>query len=63
MYNRGMLIINMELNNMEKTILTEERKKELDSYTEEQVLYLWNVFTQAEVDYIEKTDQLNKESK
>lgn len=63
MYNKGMLIINMELNNMEKTILTEERKKELDSYTEEQVLYLWNVFTQAEVDYIEKTDQLNRESK
>ena len=48
---------------MEKTILTEERKKELDSYTEEQVLYLWNVFTQAEVDYIEKTDQLNRGSK
>ena len=35
-----------------RTILTEERKRELDSYTEEQVMYLWNVFTQAELDYI-----------
>ena len=42
-------------------VLTEERKRELDSYTEEQVMYLWNVFTQAELDYIEKTDQKNKE--
>jgi hypothetical protein len=44
-----------------RTILTEERKKELDSYTEEQVMYLWNVFTQSELDYIEKTDQKNRE--
>jgi len=44
-----------------RTILTEERKRELDSYTEEQVMYLWNVFTQDELDYIEKTDQKNKE--
>ena len=44
-----------------RTILTEERKRELDSYTEEQVMYLWNVFTQTELDYIEKTDQKNKE--
>ena len=44
-----------------RTILTEERKRELDSYTEEQVMYLWNVFTQAELDYIEETDQKNRE--
>jgi hypothetical protein len=25
------------------------------------VMYLWNVFTQAELDYIEKTDQKNRE--
>lgn len=32
--------------------LTEERKKELDNYSEEQVQYLWNAFTQEELDYI-----------
>ena len=42
-------------------VLTEERKRELDSYTEEQVMYLLNVFTQPELDYIEKTDQKNRE--
>lgn len=36
--------------------LTEERKKELDNYSEEQVQYLWNAFTQAELDYIREVE-------
>jgi hypothetical protein len=39
-----------------KTLLTEERKAELDNYTEEQVVYLWNAFTQEEIDYLYQGD-------
>ena len=38
------------------TKLTKERKKELDNYSEEQIQYLWNAFTQAELDYIREVD-------
>ena len=33
--------------------LTTQRKKELDAYTEEEILFLWNAFSQAEINYIE----------
>ena len=50
-----MLIKNKELNNM-NTELTEARKKELDNYSEEDIYYFWNIFTQKELDYINKCD-------
>ena len=34
--------------------LTIQRKKELDAYSEEEILFLWNAFTQAEINYIER---------
>lgn len=37
-----------------KEELTIQRKKELDAYTEEEILFLWNAFTQAEINYIER---------
>ena len=42
--------------------LTESRKRELDRYSEEDVYYFWNIFTQDEKDYIEQTDQANKDA-
>ena len=42
--------------------LTESRKRELDRYSEEDVHYFWNIFTQDEKDYIEQTDQANKDA-
>ena len=33
--------------------LTEERKATLDSYSQEEINYLWNAFTQEEINYIE----------
>ena len=41
---------------MEKIVLTEERKTELDNYSEEQIIFLWSAFKQQEIDYIEGVD-------
>ena len=38
-----------------KEELTLQRKKELDAYTEEEILFLWNAFTQQEIDYLEES--------
>ena len=38
---------------MSMNVLTEERKATLDSYSQEEINYLWNAFTQEEINYIE----------
>ena len=56
----------MEVKELNKKILnglSNERKAELDNYSQEEINFLWNVFTQEETDYIERVDmnkQLNK---
>jgi energy-coupling factor transporter ATP-binding protein EcfA2 len=40
----------------EKIVLTDERKTELDNYSEEEIIFLWSAFTQQEIDYIEGVD-------
>ena len=35
--------------------LTEDRKKELDRMSEEDVYYFWNIFTEEERQYINQT--------
>jgi hypothetical protein len=39
--------------------LTENRKKELDRMSEEDVYYFWNIFTEAERNYINTTSVKN----
>ena len=39
---------------MDKIVLTDERKAELDNYSEEEIIFLWNAFTQQEIDYLEE---------
>ena len=39
---------------MEKIVLTDERKAELDNYSEEEIVFLLNAFTQQEIDYLEE---------
>jgi len=37
-------------------ILSETRKAELDNYSEEEIIFLWNAFTQEEIDYLEEVN-------
>jgi|OM-RGC.v1.038760958 hypothetical protein len=36
--------------------LTKQRKAELDNYSEEDVNYFWNIFTQEELDYLKDNE-------
>jgi hypothetical protein len=52
----------MEVKELNKKILnglSNERKAELDNYSQEEINFLWNVFTQEETNYIERVD-MNK---
>jgi hypothetical protein len=42
-------------------MLTDQRKKELDQMTEEDVYYFWNIFTEEENKYIKLKEKQNKE--
>jgi len=42
-------------------MLTNQRKKELDQMTEEDVYYFWNIFTEEENKYIKLKEKQNKE--
>ena len=37
--------------------LTKQRKAELDNYSEEDVNYFWNIFTQEELDYLGENNE------
>lgn len=54
----------MEFKELNKKILnglSNERKAELDNYSQEEINFLWNVFTQEETDYIERVDMSRSE--
>lgn len=42
-----------------KNKITEHRRKELDSMTEEDVYYFWNIFTENERRYINSTSVID----
>ena len=48
------ILINNKNKEVEMTTLTDERKAELDNYSEEEIIFLWNAFTQQEIDYLEE---------
>jgi hypothetical protein len=43
-------------------MLTKQRKIELDNYSEEDINYFWNIFTQEEFDYIKQTEENNEKN-
>ena len=47
---------------MQYKTLTKQRKIELDNYSEEDINYFWNIFTQEELDYIEQTTYQNNQT-